>query len=231
MRHNQIANVEYKLSWLRAAVLGADDGIVSIAGLLVGVASATNSIHIIFTAGIAGIIAGAISMAAGEFVSVSSLRDTEEASLEREQNELSTSPKQELKDLTQIYEDKGLIKKDADLVAKELIKNDPNTAHIDAEFGINPHTLANPWNAALASSLSYLIGAIVPLLSVLLPPAAVRIPFVFTAVILALVITGTLSAKIGKAPVLRAVVRVVLGGVMAMAITYCIGRLFGVNTV
>lgn len=218
-----------KLNWLRAGVLGANDGIVSIAGLVAGVAGATSSSTIILTAGIAGIIAGAISMAAGEYVSVSSSRDSERALLKKEAYELKHFPEQELEELTQIYEKKGLSPKTAYIVAKEMSRKDPYKAHIDAELGIDPDNLTNPWHAAIASALAFLVGAIIPLISVSLPPAPVRIPFAFISVVIALAITGTISAKIGGASIIPAVIRVVSGGVLAMAVTYFIGRLFGVS--
>lgn len=220
-----------KLNWLRAAVLGANDGIVSIAGLVVGVAGATDSSSVILTAGVAGIIAGSISMAAGEYVSVSSSRDTEMALLEKEKYELKHYPKEELLELTKIYENKGLSAKTAKIVAEELTKKDPYKAHIDAELGIDPNNLINPWHAALASAISFFAGSLIPLFAVLVPPAAIRIPFAFSSVIVALVITGTLSAKAGDAPVLKAVIRVVTGGIIAMAVTYGIGRLVGVKNI
>ena len=217
-----------KLNWLRAGVLGANDGIISIAGLVIGVAGATSSHLVILTAGIAGIIAGAISMAAGEYVSVSSSRDSEKALLKMEEYELKHFPKEELEELTCIYEDKGLSRQTALRVAKELTEKDAMKAHFDAELGIDPNDLTNPWHAAFASCIAFLSGAIIPLLAVLLPPASIRIPFAFTSVIVALILTGTISAKIGRANVLRAVFRVVLGGALAMAVTYGIGRLFNV---
>jgi VIT1/CCC1 family predicted Fe2+/Mn2+ transporter len=223
-------NTGSKLNWLRASVLGANDGIVSIAGLVVGVAGATDSTQIIFTAGMAGIVAGAISMAAGEYISVSSSRDTEKALLKKEQYELKHFPKQELEELAQIYERKGLTKNTAILVASELTRNDPYKAHIDAELGIDPDNLTNPWHAAFASAASFLIGAVIPLIAVLAPPTSVRIQFAFAAVLVALAITGTISAKIGNAPVLRAVARVVIGGAIAMVVTYGIGSMFGVKS-
>lgn len=222
-------NTGSKLNWLRASVLGANDGIVSIAGLVAGVAGATDSSQVIFTAGVAGIIAGAISMAAGEYVSVSSSRDTEKALLRKEQYELKHFPEQEMEELAQIYEKKGLTKKTAHLVAEELTVNDPYKAHIDAELGIDPDNLTNPWHAALASATAFLIGAVVPLIAVLIPPASLRMPIAFFAVIVALILTGTISAKIGGSPVLRAVVRVVSGGALAMVVTYYIGGLFHVS--
>lgn len=218
-----------KLNWLRASVLGANDGIVSIAGLVVGVAGATTSQHIIFTAGMAGIIAGAISMAAGEYVSVSSSRDTEKAMLKKEKYELENYPEEELEELAHIYEHKGLSHKTARIVAEELTAKDPYAAHIDAELGIDPNDLTNPWHAAFASAASFLAGAVIPLIAVILPPEAIRIPTTFISVILALAITGTVSAKVGNANVLRATVRVVFGGALAMIVTYGVGRLFNVS--
>jgi VIT1/CCC1 family predicted Fe2+/Mn2+ transporter len=217
-----------KLNWLRAGVLGANDGVVSIAGLVVGVAGATDSVLIIATAGIAGIIAGAISMAAGEYVSVSSSRDSEKALLKIEEYELKHFPEEELEELTCIYEDKGLTRKTAQLVARELTAKDPVKAHFDAELGIDPDNLTSPWHAAFASCISFLCGAIIPLLAALLPPSNIRVPVIFVSVVIALILTGTISAKIGKSKVKKAVIRVVIGGVLAMIVTYGIGRLFNV---
>jgi VIT1/CCC1 family predicted Fe2+/Mn2+ transporter len=218
-----------KLNWLRAGVLGANDGIVSIAGLVVGVAGATQSVQLILTAGLAGVVAGAISMAAGEYVSVSSSRDTEKALLEKERYELTHHPQEELEELAHIYEQKGLNPQTALLVAKELSAKDAMAAHFDAELGIDPNNLTNPWHAALASAVAFVFGAIIPMIAILLPSDAYRVPVAFSAVVIALVITGTASAKIGGAPVKRAVFRVVTGGILAMAVTYGIGRVFGVS--
>ncbi|MGB4966377.1 MAG: VIT family protein [Microgenomates group bacterium] len=217
------------LNWLRASVLGANDGIVSIAGLVLGVAGATNSAPAIITAGIAGIIAGAISMASGEYVSVSSSRDTERALLKKEAYELKQFPKEELAELAHLYELKGLSRATALTVAKELTKKDAFAAHVDIELGIDPDNLISPWQAATASALAFVAGAVIPLFAIAFPPAEIRVPVAFTAVVFALAITGTVSAKIGGASVTRAVVRVVSGGVLAMAITYGIGTLFGVS--
>lgn len=228
--YHKDVNVSSKLNYLRALVLGANDGIVSIAGLVVGVAGATSSVPAIFTAGMAGIIAGAISMAAGEYVSVSSSRDTEIALLEKEKYELEHFPDHELNELAVIYERKGLSKKTAVQVAKELTDYDPYKAHIEAELGIDPNNLTNPWHAAYSSAGAFLLGSTIPMLGVMLPPHSIRVPVTFFSVIVALVITGTVSAKISKAPMLRAVVRVVIGGALAMIVTYSIGYLFGVQT-
>ncbi|MBP6882455.1 MAG: VIT family protein [Candidatus Levybacteria bacterium] len=217
-----------KLNWLRASVLGANDGIVSIAGLVLGVAGATTSQSLILTAGVAGIIAGAISMAAGEYVSVSSSRDTEKALLRKEHYELKNHPEQELEELVGIYRSKGLSEKTARTVAVELTKRDAFAAHVDAELGIDPHNLTNPWHAAIASALSFLAGAIIPLVAIILPPEPLRIPFAFISVILALILAGILSAKVGGAHIKTAVVRIVFGGALAMIVTYGIGKFFGV---
>lgn len=220
-----------KLNWLRASVLGANDGIVSIAGLVLGVAGATTSQGVIITAGIAGIIAGAISMAAGEYVSVSSSRDTEKALMRKEREELKNFPEEELAELTALYQAKGLTPSTASIVAKELTNHDAFAAHVDAELGIDPNNLTNPWHAAFASAASFLAGAIIPLVAILLPPETLRVPVTFFSVLIALVITGVFSAKVGGAQVSKAVIRVVAGGALAMVVTYGIGRLFGINGV
>jgi VIT1/CCC1 family predicted Fe2+/Mn2+ transporter len=220
------SNHTAKLNWLRAGVLGANDGIVSIAGLVVGVAGATSSLGVISTAGIAGIVAGAISMAAGEYVSVSSSRDTERAMLKKEQEELNDYPEEELEELTQLYQAKGLKRSTAQTVAKELTARDAFAAHVDAELNIDPDNLTNPSHAALASAIAFTIGGVIPIVAILLPPASIRIPVAFISVLVALVITGTASAKVGGAHVGKAVVRVVAGGLLAMAVTYGIGAAF-----
>jgi len=224
-----VSRHESKLNWLRAAVLGGNDGIISIAGLVVGVAGATNSLTVIITAGIAGIVAGAISMAAGEYVSVSSSRDMENALLEKERFELKNFPEKELEELAKIYEHKGLSKKTAKKVALELTAHDPLAAHFDAELRIDPENLTNPRHAALASAISYTTGGLIPLLAISLPSDSLRIQITFISVLIALVITGTFSAKAGGANVARAVLRVIVGGIFAMGVTYAIGRLFKVS--
>lgn len=218
-----------KLNWLRASVLGANDGIVSIAGLVVGVAGATTSRPAIMAAGIAGLLAGALSMAAGEYVSVSTQRDTEKALLAKEKWELENLPEEELAELTHLYEQKGLSSKTATLVANELTAHDAFAAHVDIELGIDPDDLTNPWHAAFASALAFTAGAIIPLAAILLPPEQWRVPVTFASVILALAITGTVSAKVGGASPMKATFRVVVGGAIAMAVTYAIGSLFHVS--
>ncbi|MFI6173133.1 VIT family protein [Nocardia sp. NPDC051052] len=214
-----------KLNWLRAGVLGANDGIVSTAGLVVGVAAATTSTGAIFTAGIAGLSAGAISMAVGEYVSVSTQRDSERALLAKEQRELLDEPEFELAELAGIYEAKGLSADTARKVAEELTAHDAFTAHAEAELGLNPNELTNPWQAAFSSAVSFTLGALLPLLAILLPPVSVRIPITFAAVLVALAVTGSVSARLGGSARSRAVLRVVIGGALAMAVTYGIGQL------
>ena len=227
--HKESQSSTHKLNWLRASVLGANDGIVSIAGLVLGVAGATNSATAILTAGIAGIVAGAISMAAGEYVSVSSSRDTEKALLEKERYELKNFPEKELKELALIYRQKGLTEKTSELVARELSKEDVFAAHAHAELNIDPNNLTNPWHAAFASAGAFLLGSLIPLIAIAIPPASVKVPIAFMSVIVALAITGILSAKAGGANVLKATIRVVLGGALAMIVTYFIGKLFAVS--
>lgn len=220
-----------KLNKLRAAVLGANDGIVSISGLVVGVAGAEASKSAILTAGIAGVVAGAISMAAGEYVSVSSQRDTERALLAKEKFELKNYPELEEKELIKIYQLKGLSHSTAAKVAQELTSHDDFAAHAEAELKIDPNELASPWNAAAASAAAFLVGSALPILTILLPPANLRLPATFFSVLVALFITGYISARVGRAPARPAIVRVVVGGALAMAVTYGIGYLFHVSGV
>ncbi len=218
-----------KLNWLRASVLGANDGIVSVSAVIVGVAGTTDTLRVILVAGIAATVAGALSMAVGEYVSVSTQRDTEKALLEKEKWELENVPDQELAELVSLYEKKGLSNPTAVLVAEELTKHDAFAAHVDAELGIDPNNLTNPWHAAYASALAFLCGAIIPIIAIWLMPSGFRVIGSFIAVLFALVITGTVSAYAGGANKLKATVRVVLGGMLAMLITFAIGKLFGVS--
>lgn len=215
-----------RLNWLRAGVLGANDGIVSVAGIVVGVAAATVDRGTILTAGIAGLAAGAVSMALGEYVSVSTQRDSERAVLEVERRELEEMPEEELAELAAIYEGKGLSPATAWKVAEELTEKDAFTAHAEAELGIDPTELTNPWHAAFSSALSFTLGALLPLLAIL-TPASVRVPVTVIAVLVALALTGAIGARLGEAPVGRATVRVLAGGALAMAITYAVGHLVG----
>ncbi|WP_027344525.1 VIT1/CCC1 transporter family protein [Hamadaea tsunoensis] len=216
-----------RLNWLRAGVLGANDGIVSTAGIVIGVAGATSARTAIFTAGIAGLVAGAVSMALGEYVSVSTQRDSEKAMLRRERRELETMPDAELAELAGLYEQRGLTPATARQVAVELTAHDALRAHAETELGINTEALTNPWHAAYASAVSFTIGAILPLVAILLPPTSWRVPVTFVAVLIALAITGSLSARLGGARRGRAILRVVVGGAIGMAITYAIGTLVG----
>jgi VIT1/CCC1 family predicted Fe2+/Mn2+ transporter len=216
-----------RLNWLRAGVLGANDGIVSVAGIVLGVAAATTDRGTILTAGVAGLLAGALSMAAGEYVSVSTQRDSEKALLAKEKWELRSMPDAELRELAEIYEEKGLAADLAMEVAEALTKHDALRAHAEAELGIDPDKLTNPWQAVVASAVSFTIGALLPLLVIMLPPA-IRAPMCFGAVLVALAITGAVSARLGGARIARATVRTVAGGALAMVVTYAVGHLLGV---
>jgi VIT1/CCC1 family predicted Fe2+/Mn2+ transporter len=222
-----LGSINNKLNWLRAGVLGANDGIVSVAGIVIGVAAATIDRGHIVTAGIAGLTAGALSMALGEYVSVSTQRDTEMALLAKERRELAEEPEAEFDELVGLYEAKGLSPETARSVAEELTERDAFAAHIDIELGIDPDGLTNPWHAAISSAVSFTVGALLPMLAILLTPPPARIPVTFVAVLIALGITGWVSARLGGADPVRATQRVVIGGALAMAVTYAIGRLVG----
>ncbi|SBS77362.1 Fe(2+)/Mn(2+) transporter pcl1 [uncultured Mycobacterium sp.] len=216
-----------RLNWLRAGVLGANDGIVSTAGIVVGVAAASTERAPIFTAGIAALAAGALSMAVGEYVSVSTQRDSEKAMLTKERRELDTQPAEELDELAALYEAKGLTPATARTVAEELTDHDAFAAHVDIELRIDPDELTNPWQAAISSAIAFTVGAVLPLLAILLPPPSLRVPITFVSVLIALALTGWLSARLGGANPRRAIYRVVIGGALAMAITFGIGHLVG----
>ncbi|GLX47993.1 membrane protein [Streptomyces hygroscopicus subsp. hygroscopicus] len=216
-----------RLNWLRAAVLGANDGIVSTAGLVVGVAGATGSRSALLTAGLAGLLAGSMSMAAGEYVSVSTQRDSELAALAVEKRELREQPEAELRELTQMLQTRGLSEEVAREAAEQLTERDALRAHASVELGINPDELTNPWHAAWASFLAFTVGALLPLLAIVLPPGAWRLPVTVVSVLAALVLTGWTSARLGAAAPGRAVVRNVGGGALAMAVTYAAGSLLG----
>jgi vacuolar iron transporter family protein len=216
-----------RLNWLRAAVLGANDGIVSVAGIVIGVAGATTARGPIFTAGLAGLVAGAVSMSLGEYVSVSSQRDSERAEIAQEKRELADTPEAELTELTALYEAKGLSAATARVVAAELTARNALSAHLDAELHIDPGDIPSPVQAAAASALSFTSGALLPVLAILLPPAVLRVPVTFVAVLVALALTGALSARLGGSDVRRAVLRVVVGGALGLAFTYGVGHLFG----
>jgi len=216
------------ISSLRAAVLGANDGIVSVASVIVGVAGASSNTMFIITSGVAALFAGALSMAVGEYVSVSAERDTQKALLAKERYELENHPEAELEELALIYQKKGLSKETAHTVAAELTKHDAFLAHVEAELGIDLEALSNPYHAAIASFFAFVVGALIPVVVVAFAPSVFRIQATFIAVLVALLITGALSAKVGGAHKGRAMLRVVCGGILAMAITYAVGALFGV---
>ena len=220
-----------RLNWLRAGVLGANDGIVSVAALVVGVAGATDDVGALFTAGVAGLVGGAISMALGEYVSVSSQRDSERALIAKERTELREMPEEELEELTQLYRDRGLSDATARRVAAELTAHDALSAHLEVELHIDQDDLVNPWHAALSSAISFTLGALLPLLAILLPPPEWRVPVTFVAVLIALAATGTVAAQLGGAPRLRAASRLVLGGALALVATWLIGTLLGTTVV
>ncbi|MFJ8787141.1 VIT family protein [Streptomyces sp. NPDC102476] len=216
-----------RLNWLRAAVLGANDGIVSTAGLVVGVAGATSDRAALLTAGLAGLLAGSMSMAAGEYVSVSTQRDSEMAALAVEKRELREQPEAELEELTELLEERGLSGDVAREAAEQLTERDALRAHARVELGIDPDALTNPWHAAWASFLAFTAGALLPLLAIVLPPSGWRVPVTVVSVVAALVLTGWSSARLGSAAAGRAVVRNVVGGVLAMGVTYGVGVLLG----
>lgn len=216
-----------KLNGLRAAVLGANDGVVSTSGLIFGVAGATNNKAAIFTAGLAGLVAGAISMGLGEYVSVSTQRDTERAFIEREKELLKKDPEGQLQDLAAFYEKKGVSKATAMQFARELTAGDPIKAHLEAELKLDEEDLTNPLTAAVSSFFSFTAGALIPLLAAVAASDAWRIKVTLVAVIVGLFLTGYYSAMAGGANRTAAVRRVIIGGLIAMAVTYAIGRLFG----
>ena len=222
------SHAKSRLNWLRAAVLGANDGIVSMAGLVVGVAGATQSASAILTAGVAGLVAGAFSMAVGEYVSVSTQRDAEKAYIAKEKIELANNPEAELEELAEMYVQKGLSNKTAKLVADELTQKDVLAAHLEIEFGLSEEDLTNAWHAACASAISFTAGGLIPVLAIVLPLASVRVPVTFGAVAIALLITGNISAKLSGSGRKKAMFRVLFGGIIAMIATYVVGRLFGV---
>ncbi|MFI7483643.1 VIT family protein [Kocuria sp. M1R5S2] len=221
-----------RMNKLRAGVLGANDGIVSVAAVVVGVAGATSDTGAILIAGAAALLGGALSMAQGEYVSVSSQSDSHHALIAKEKHELEQMPEAELAELAEIYAAKGLSPETARRVAVELTEHDALAAHLDAELSIDQEDIVSPWNAAVASALSFVVGAALPLLAILLPPEAWRIPVTFVAVLAALALTGWLGARLGDTPHHgRAVLRMVVGGALALAATFALGSLLGVSGV
>lgn len=219
----------HRIGWLRAAVLGANDGIVSTASLVLGVASSGTDVKNILIAGTAGLVAGAMSMAAGEYISVSSQADTEKADLEREQNELLNDPEHELQEMTEIYIDRGLEKTLALEVAKQLMAHDALGAHARDELGIFDRITARPLQAAITSAVTFAVGAILPLIVVAIAPASMRIGLVSASSLLFLGILGASAARTGGASMLKGTLRVMFWSALAMITTSIVGYLFGVS--
>lgn len=219
----------HRSNWLRAAVLGANDGIISISSLAIGIAAASSTREPIVLATVAGLVAGALSMAAGEYVSVSSQTDTEKADIDREKEELKEMPDVELKILAKIYEKRGLKSETAMLVAKELTEADALGTHIRDELGINEISKANPIQAAFASGASFTVGGVLPLLVVLFAPVLGMEYWLYGFTTLFLIILGAISAKTGGSNILKAIVRITVWGTIAMGLSAWVGYLFGVN--
>ena len=219
----------HRSNWLRAAVLGANDGIISISSLAIGVATASSTREPIILATVAGLVAGALSMAAGEYVSVSSQTDTEKADIEREMQELEEMPEEELKILAQIYEKRGLKKETAMQVAIELTANDALAAHIRDELGINEISQANPIQAAFSSGAAFTVGGILPLLVVLFAPIKNMEYWLYGFTIVFLIVLGNMAAKTGGSNVRKAILRITIWGTIAMVLSALVGYLFGVR--
>jgi vacuolar iron transporter family protein len=227
---SSVATSNNQLNKLRAAVLGGNDGIVSTAGLVLGVAGASASKETILIAGVAGLVSGAISMAAGEFVSVSSQRDSEKAFLERMHTHIASKHhSSEAEEFIEHFKEKGISEATAIKVADELEAAGTLTTELEKELGIDADDLSNPWSAAIASALSFTAGSIIPLAAVFFSSDEWRLPITVAAVLLSLILTGTLSARAGQANKTRAALRVVVWGIGAMAITYAIGHVIGVS--
>ena len=222
-----VPGLAQRLNWLRAGVLGANDGIVSTAAVAIGVASATAATSPVLVASAAALVGGAISMALGEYVSVSSQRDSERALIDKERRELAADPAGELEELVGLYEAQGLRPETARQVAIELTEHDVLRAHLSAELNIDQDDVVSPWHAALASAVAFTLGAALPLATILLLPASVRIPWTFALVIVALAVTGHVAAWIGGAHPVRAVLRTVAGGTLALGATFLVGTLLG----
>jgi VIT1/CCC1 family predicted Fe2+/Mn2+ transporter len=217
-----------RAGWLRAAVLGADDGIVSVSSLMIGVAASSASNEAILVAGVAGLVAGSMSMAVGEYVSVSAQRDAEQADVERETRELAGRPRAELNELAMIYVKRGLETELAMKVAEQLSARDRLGAHLRDELGIDQESLARPMQAAWISAASFASFAVVPIVALLVVPVASRIPAIAALSLVSLAALGAFGGHLGGAPLGRAALRVIIGGALAMAVTAAIGRIFGV---
>ncbi len=222
-----VESMTSRLNWLRAGVLGANDGIVSTSALMVGVAGAGTSLAGVLTAGIAALVAGAFSMAVGEYVSVSSQRDSERAAIEREVALLEANPDGQIDQLAHMYEERGLQPRTAHQVAVELTEADPLRAHLDVEYKLDPDDLNNPWAAAASSAVAFSLGSLIPLLAALVAPAAWMPWPIVVATVVALLLTGVVSARIGASSKRAATFRVLAGGIVALAATWLIGTLLG----
>lgn len=222
------AELGHKLNWLRAAVLGANDGIISVAGLVIGVLAAGVGGKELLTVAAAALIAGAVSMALGEYVSVSTQRDTESALVEKEKFELANLAQQEHDELVEILEGYGISRDTAEQAASELSEDDKLKTHLALELGIDPDELARPVQAAYSSALAFTTGAIIPVAAGLMAPDGMEIGVVFLATMGALMVTGWISAHLGEASRGRAMLRLVVGGAIAMGFTWMVGQLFGV---
>ena len=227
-RHHEAHRTD-RTAWLRAAVLGADDGLVSIASLMIGVAAASASNETILVAGVAGLVAGSMSMAVGEYVSVSSQRDSEKADIERETRELESHPQAELDELAMVYVERGIERELAMKVAQQLSERDRLGAHMRDELGVDPEFLARPMQAAWISAASFASFAVIPIAALLVAPASSRIPAIAVVSLMSLSALGAFGGHIGGAPLGRAALRVTIGGGLAMVVTAAIGRLLGVS--
>lgn len=223
------AGIAQRLNWLRAGVLGANDGIVSVAAVVVGVAGATTASSPVLIAGVAALVGGAVSMALGEYVSVSSQSDSERALIEKERQELLDDPEAELIELASLYQGRGLSAETAHQVASELTAHDALSAHLSVELNIDQDDVVSAWHAAGASAVAFVIGAALPLLVILLTPSSARVAATFVAVLAALALTGAVGAHIGGSSKRTASLRVVIGGAIALAATYAIGTLLNVS--
>jgi vacuolar iron transporter family protein len=222
-----LGGLAQRLNWLRAGVLGANDGIVSTAAVAVGVAGATAEVAPVLLAGAAALVGGAISMALGEYVSVSSQRDSERALIAKERRELAADPEAEFAELVGLYRAQGLTPETAQRVATELTARDALKAHLAIELNIDQDDVVSPWKAALASAVAFTVGALLPMATILLLPTSVRIAGTFAAVLVALAVTGYVASWIGGSARGRAVVRTVIGGALALSATFLVGSLFG----
>lgn len=220
-------SIASRLNWLRAGVMGANDGIVSTGSLVVGVAGAAVSNGALLASGLAAVIAGALSMGVGEYVSVSSQRDSQEAELAHERLQLDSEPERELDELTALIQAQGIEAHFARQLAGQLTDSDALAAHARYELGIAPHELTNAWHAAWASMLAFVLGALIPLAAILLSDRQVAVPVTAVAVVLALAVTGSVAAHLGGARKPRAILRTVGGGLGAMIVTYCLGVVVG----